>query len=171
MAAYVLGGGTHGRMIAKIVGGKCIGENEPLPTTRGSFYVGVGDPNRRKAIWEFTNGVHFPALIMGTNYGTIAAGAHTMLGTIIMHGTFIHENVLVNTGAQIDHDCTIGAHSHIAPGAILCGNVTVGAESFVGAGAIILQGVELNARSFVPAGTLVVGRDDFRRPARVFFDR
>ena len=170
MLAYILGDGPHGRMLAKIVGGKCFGEEDELPVS-GNFYVGVGDTVLRKKIWASSPRRHFPALIMGGNHGKVSAGSHLMHGSLIMHGTVVHENVLINTGAQVDHDCVIGAHSHIAPGAILCGNVTLGEETFVGAGAIILQGVTLNARSSVPAGTLVVGSNDFRRPQRVFFDR
>ena len=76
-------------------------------------------------------------------------------------------NVLVNTGAQIDHDCVIGDHCVISPGAILCGGVKLGEACFIGAGAIIVENVQLAPETFVPAGTLVVGPDDFRRPQRV----
>jgi len=94
-----------------------------------------------------------------------------MAGAILQASACCFKNVLINTGAQIDHDCKIGDHCVIAPGAILCGEVTLGEGCFVGAGAIIIEGVELEAGTFVPAGTLVVGPFDFRKPIRTLSDR
>ena len=72
-------------------------------------------------------------------------------------------NVIVNTGAQIDHHCCIEDHAHIAPGAILCGDVTVEAGAMVGAGAVVLPG------SKVTTGTLVKAASRF--PPRGRLDR
>jgi UDP-perosamine 4-acetyltransferase len=70
-------------------------------------------------------------------------------------GAQLEENVLVNTAASIDHDCRIGAHSHIAPGATLCGAVEVGRGTHIGTGARILQGVRIGRACLVPAGAVV----------------
>ena len=55
----------------------------------------------------------------------------------------IGANVLINTGAIIEHDTQISSHSQIAPGAILAGNVNVGEGSIIGMGARIIQGISI----------------------------
>ncbi len=84
------------------------------------------------------------------------------LGLIAMNhacigpGVMLGDNVLINTGAIIEHDCAIGDHVHIAPGAILCGNVTVGEGAHIGAGAVVRQGIHIGAWSVVGCGAVVV---------------
>ena len=82
-------------------------------------------------------------------------GAQIMAGAIIQPGALIGRNVLVNTRAVIEHDCHIGDHSHIAPGAVLCGGVSVGEGTHVGAGAVVLVGISLGVGSVVAAGAVV----------------
>jgi sugar O-acyltransferase (sialic acid O-acetyltransferase NeuD family) len=55
-----------------------------------------------------------------------AEGAQMMAGSIVQPGARIGRNVLINTRAVVEHDCQVGDHSHIAPGAVLCGGVAVG---------------------------------------------
>lgn len=83
-------------------------------------------------------------------------GCHIITGAIVHPGAVIGMDAIVNTGAQIDHDCRVGAHSHIAPGAILCGNVVVGPECHIGAGAVITQNVTIGAGAIVAAGAVIV---------------
>ena len=82
-------------------------------------------------------------------------GAQVMAGAIIQPGALIGRNVLVNTRAVVEHDCQIGDHSHIAPGAVLCGGVSVGEGTHVGAGAVVLGGISLGVGSVVAAGAVV----------------
>lgn len=172
MARFVLGDGGHGRVIAYLTGGHCLGPHDRIPE-EGELFIGVGDPPTRRALYE-----RFGARVMGVVGQTAIYGAHTTTGAALqlLDRAFVNincrigANVLINTGAQIDHDCVIGDHCVISPGAILCGNVTLGPECFIGAGAIIIPGVMLDAGTYVSAGTLVVGPDDFRRPARVLRD-
>jgi sugar O-acyltransferase (sialic acid O-acetyltransferase NeuD family) len=85
----------------------------------------------------------------------ISDGAQILAGAIIQTGAWIGKNVIVNTRATIEHDCAIGDHSHIAPGAIICGGVKVGDEVHVGAGAIILQGRKIGRFAIIAAGAVV----------------
>ena len=95
------------------------------------------------------------------------AGRQIMKGAIVYDSAELGENVLINTGAQIDHDCIVGDHCVVGPGAILCGGVRLGEACGIGAGAVILQGVSLDEGTMVPAGSLVCGPDDFRKPVRM----
>ena len=59
---------------------------------------------------------------------------------------------VVNIGAIIEHDCSIGDHAHIAPGAILCGGVHAADGVFIGSGAVVLENTRLGANSILAAG-------------------
>ena len=74
-----------------------------------------------------------------------------MVGT----GTRIKDNAIVNTRAVADHDCRIGAHVHLAPGAVLSGGVIVGNGTHVGTGAGVIQGVRIGKGCLVAAGAAV----------------
>ncbi len=83
-------------------------------------------------------------------------------------GNFISKNVslnplaklgdlcIINTGAIIEHECSIGTAVHIAPGAVLAGNVSVGDLSFIGANAVVKQGVRIGKNVIVGAGSVVL---------------
>jgi acetyltransferase EpsM len=68
----------------------------------------------------------------------------------------IGRNVILNTACIIEHDCTIGDSSHIAPGAVLAGNVKVGERTFIGANAVKKQGVKIGNDVIVGAGSVVI---------------
>ena len=50
---------------------------------------------------------------------------------------------MVNSAAVISHDCSIGAYSHVAPGALLAGHVHVGKRSLIGMGVTTAIGVRI----------------------------
>lgn len=105
--------------------------------------------------YEFTSVVHPSASVSSTVQ--IAEGAQVMAGAVVQTGAKLGRNALVNTSASIDHDCVIGDHVHIAPGAVLSGDVVIGADCHVGTGAAVVQGVRIGAGSLVGAGSVVVG--------------
>jgi acetyltransferase EpsM len=51
--------------------------------------------------------------------------------------------VIINTGSTIDHDCTIGDYSHIAPGSTLSGHVKVGPGLTLPVGSKVGVGVDV----------------------------
>ncbi len=57
---------------------------------------------------------------------------------------------------SVDHEVSIGAFAHIAPGASLAGYVTVGDGALVGVGASVTPGRTIGAWSTVGAGSAVV---------------
>ena len=85
----------------------------------------------------------------------VAVGAQIMAGAQLQPGSWVAENAIINSCASIDHDCVVGKHTHIAPGAILCGNVQVGERTHVGAGAVISQGVVIGDDCVIGAGAVV----------------
>jgi sugar O-acyltransferase (sialic acid O-acetyltransferase NeuD family) len=86
----------------------------------------------------------------------IGEGTQIMAGSVVQPGTTIGCNCIVNTKASIDHDCRIGDHVHIAPGATVCGGVVIGSGTHVGAGATIIQSKRLGENCTIGAGALVI---------------
>lgn len=82
----------------------------------------------------------------------LADGAQVHVGARVMARARVGRNVLLNTNAVISHDCVIGDHSHIAPGAVLAGDVTVGEGTLVGMAATVLLGVHVGAGCIVGNG-------------------
>lgn len=116
---------------------------------------------RRKVFLQFLDqGYAFP--VLQHDSATVAAdarveaGAQIMAGAVVQSGVRIGQNALINTSASIDHDCTIGDHVHVAPGAVLSGNVTLEEGAHVGTGATIIQNIHVGAGAIVGAGAVVI---------------
>ncbi len=103
--------------------------------------------------YQFIQVIHPHAIVSA--YARLAPGVQVMAGTIVQPGTEIGENSIINTSASIDHDCQIGTHVHIAPGAVLSGNVTVGDNVHIGTGAHIIQGISIGNEAVIAAGAVV----------------
>ena len=102
-------------------------------------------------------GFYFPPCIHPSAWvsddAILEPGCQIMAGAIIQPGCKIGVGSIINTRASIDHECIIGDHVHIAPGAILCGNVTIKDEAFVASGAVVVQNVCVGSGSIIGAGT------------------
>jgi sugar O-acyltransferase (sialic acid O-acetyltransferase NeuD family) len=104
--------------------------------------------------YRFASVIHPSAVI--SPRARLEEGAQVMAGAVIQADACIGANTLINTRASVDHDCTIGMHVHIAPGAILSGGVSVGDGVHIGAGAVVRQGVRIAAGALIGAGAIVL---------------
>src|SRR3990167_1252433 len=86
----------------------------------------------------------------------LGEGVQLLARSVVLTGTRIGCNTIVNTAASVDHDCRIRHHAHISPGAILSGGVEIGDCCHIGTGAIFIQGVKIGANSVIAAGTVVI---------------
>jgi sugar O-acyltransferase (sialic acid O-acetyltransferase NeuD family) len=121
--------------------------------------ITIGENSVRKKVAErtthpFTNVIHPSACL--SPYSRIENGSMLLHGSIVQAGAHIFNHVIVNTGAQVDHDCKLEDCVHIGPGVILCGNVQVGEGTFVGAGAVVIPGKKIGAWAVVGAGSVVI---------------
>ncbi len=198
-SCILIGGGGHAKVLIDVLKGNrynIVGYSALKPSHEGAFGIlsflgpdssleeydhpdilwvngvgSVGDPSRRKGIYEQWTGRGrvFPSVIHPNAYvaedTAIASGAQIMAGAIIQPAVSIGDNCIINTRSSIDHDSFIGNHVHISPGAVLCGNVHIEDEAHVGAGAIIKQGIRVGKGSIVGAGAVVV--NDVRPGATV----
>ena len=138
----------------------------------------TGALGRRKHLFEkfkakgfsFARVIHPSSVIAGD--AELGEGVQIMAGSVIQPGTTIGPNTIINTRASVDHDCTIGAHVHIAPGVTLSGGVRIDDSVHVGTGADVIQGISISKNSLVGAGALVIRPVDeqqmvFGVPARL----
>ena len=119
-----------------------------LPTLRENVFNKF-----KKAGFSFLNVIH-PTSYLGQDV-LLNEGIQAFAGSIIQPGCRIGDNVIINTSASIDHDCSIGNHVHLAPGVVCCGNVTIDEGTHVGSGAIILQGTHIGNHCLIGAGAVV----------------
>ena len=117
----------------------------------------------RDAGYTFAPVIH-PSAVIGGNVG-MANAVQIMAGVVVQPGCRIGANTILNTRASVDHDCVIGDHVHIAPGAVLGGGIAIGGGSHIGAGSCIIQNVRIGENVMVAAGAAVV--TDFLDGARI----
>jgi len=126
---------------------------------------GVGSvrvPHLRRGVYESARalGLEFLSLVDARasvrDSAELHPGLQALPNVIVGSGAVVHENVLLNSGAIVEHDCVIGAHSHLSPRATLAGGVTIGECVHVGIGATIVQGVTVGANSIIGAGAVVL---------------
>lgn len=127
--------------------------------------LGVGQlvgQNIRMMLFEKlkAQGFSFKTLVHPTAWidptARLGEGVQIMAGAIVQTDSLIEDNAIINTRASIDHDCKIGRHVHIAPGANICGGVEVRNEVFVGSGATIIQYLQLGECSVLGAGATLL---------------
>lgn len=103
--------------------------------------------------FELASAIHPRASVSPST--RIGRGPTIMAGAVINALAVLGDDVIINTGATVDHDCQIGNHVHISAGVNLGGNVAVGDRSMVGMGAVVLPGIKIGTDVIVAAGTLV----------------
>lgn len=157
--------GKHGTTHAgcRVIGGDdAVLQHDPA---RIRLVNGVGSTDRpqarrrlfddfRRRGYVFQSVTHPSTVIAGDT--VLEEGVQVMAGAVIQPGSRIGMNAIVNTAASVDHDCTIGAHVHLAPGVVLSGNVRVGAGTHIGTGACVIQGIAIGENCVIGAGAVVL---------------
>lgn len=147
----------------KVLGGDDVLDD--LDPTAIGLINGIGQfvgSSGRRSIFErlVAKGFRFPVLVHPVAWVDASAvlheGVQVMAGAVIQPDTEIGSNSIINTHASVDHDCCIGAHVHIAPGATLCGSVRVHDRAFIASGATVIQGRSVGEDAVVGAGSVLV---------------
>ena len=128
-------------------------------STNPFFSLGVGSPELRKLFFEIMSsegGVYKPLRSISSQISPSASGDFdTMAFSYVGPNTYIGKGTLVNTRANVHHDCRVGEYVEIGPGALVLGQVQLGSFVKIGAGAVILPGVKLGENVIVGAGAVV----------------
>jgi sugar O-acyltransferase (sialic acid O-acetyltransferase NeuD family) len=123
---------------------------------------GIGDLTIRKRVqqrfqeegWRFV-GVRHPSAVV-SQFAVLASDVQLLAKAVVQPYATVQEGCIVNTGAIVEHNVSLGAWSHAAPGSVICGGVQLGEESHVGTGAVIMQGIQLGPQTLVGAGASVI---------------
>jgi UDP-hydrolysing UDP-N-acetyl-D-glucosamine 2-epimerase len=152
-----------------LLGVPILGNDSKLPSLLRKgvrhFAVGlgsIGDSGPRRRLFEMAlrhglkplTVIHPSAVVSG--HAIVGGGSQVFPRGIVNPGSKLGANVIVNTGAIVEHDCEIGDHVHVATGARLAGGVRVGANAHIGAGATIRQRASIGKGAVVGAGAVVV---------------
>jgi sugar O-acyltransferase (sialic acid O-acetyltransferase NeuD family) len=97
--------------------------------------------------------IHSRAII--SDRAVLGSAVQVLAGAIIGPGAEIGDYTIINSGANVDHDCFIGRACHLAPNAALAGEVVVEDHVFVGLNATILPRLRIGRGAIVGAGAVV----------------
>lgn len=97
--------------------------------------------------------IHRSAMI--SPFANIGKNVQLLAASTIGAFASIGDYSIINTGANVDHDCMIGRNCHIGPRAALAGEITVEDNVFVGTNATILPRLRICSGSTVGAGAVV----------------
>lgn len=134
-----------------------VAKTDPAET---SLCAAIGSPARRRLIEYFeAKGYQFvtlwhPSAQRGLNV-EVGRGTMVAANTVLVADVVIGNHVVLNVGAIVSHDSSVGDFTTISPGACLNGRVHIGAEVFVGSGAIFIPDVSVGDRAVVGAGACV----------------
>ncbi len=122
----------------------------------------VGDVTARRRVFESARqrGFRFPPLVhpsavVGADV-TLAEGAQVLAGAVVAPGCRLGLNVIVNTGALLDHDVVLGDHAHAAPGVAVSGHTVIGAAVHLGTGCAVIHRLTVGEGATVGAGAAVI---------------
>lgn len=85
----------------------------------------------------------------------MGSGNQIFAGAVVGSNATLGDNVIVNSGVVVSHDCSIASHVHLTPGAILAGGVIVGENTVVGMGVTIYLGVKVGRDVVISNGVHV----------------
>ena len=77
-------------------------------------------------------------------------------GAVVNPAARVSDHCIVNTGAVIEHDVTLGRFTHVAPAAAIGGGTELGEGVYVGLGARLRDHVRVGDRTIVGMGSVVV---------------
>ena len=154
---------------SKVMGCTVYGDDDKLGELKSKGFdnafitVGcVGDTSLRRKLAEKadTYDYNFPCIIdpsaVVSEFAKLEPGVFVGKNVVINAGAQIGKHAIINTGSIVEHNCHIGAFTHVAVGATVCGDCDIEEDVFIGAGATLIQGLTIERSRFIKAGELVV---------------
>ena len=154
----ILGAGGYGRTVAEAAAGQFetafLDDASPLalaPCARYAEFVGeyafaypaFGD-NALRAQWlqklkaaGFRLPVLRPAQSLVSPSAGLAPGRVVLALACVGTGSVVEEGAILNLGAILDHDCTLGACAHLAPGAVVKAGNCVPPQAKIDSGCVL----------------------------------
>jgi sugar O-acyltransferase (sialic acid O-acetyltransferase NeuD family) len=104
--------------------------------------------------FDFVNAIH-PTVPIGRNV-KIGVGNVIMAGVIINPDSEIEDFCILNTGAQLEHNCFMGSFSHLSAGSITGGKVRIGRFSAITLNVTIIDRLNIGENTVVGSGSVVL---------------
>ena len=146
-------------------------ELERWAAQNAKVHVAIGDNQARRG-WcglaqqsgaELFSVLHPTACVSPS--AKIESGVYLGPFSAVNAASRIEQGCIINTGAIVEHDCSIGAFAHLGPGACLTGHCRAEELSFLGARSVAIPHRTIGARAIVGAGSVVT--EDVRPDQRV----
>lgn len=154
---------------SKVLGCAVYGNDDKLSELRKKGFnnafvtVGcVGDTSLRRKLAEKADLYSFgyPRIIdpsaVVSEFAKVDSGVFIGKNAVINAGVQIGEHAIINTGSIVEHNCRIGAFTHVAVSATVCGDCNIEEDVFIGASATLIQGLRIERRRFIKAGEVVI---------------
>lgn len=126
------------------------------------FVLGVGNPKIRFLLQkklESVGGIINTIVVDSTEIGSygveIGVGSTIMGGTIITNDIIIGNSVLINLNCTIGHDSKIGNYCELSPGVHISGHVEIGDYTSLGTGAVVIPNIKIGRNCIIGAGSVV----------------
>ncbi len=185
ISAFIIGAGGHGKVVyeafslacadiniqvwdekSEISGRLFLNESIFAPLSVDMLpligHIAIGDGKARERLSGVVEGagrklvsIRHPDAVI-SKYSRLGGGSFIAAHAVLGPDSVLEESVIVNHGAIVDHDCNVGAYTHIAPNSVLGGGVKIGRQCLIGSGSTILPGVKLGNNVVVGAGSVVV---------------
>ncbi|MDN3690588.1 acetyltransferase [Cyclobacterium jeungdonense] len=124
------------------------------------FILGTGNPKTRKKFYERFSDLGGNTIVLRGN-GNLCSDTASIETADIMNLCFVGPKVqigrgtLINCGALVHHEVSVGEFCEIAPRAVLLGKVKLGDFVMVGSNATILPNVKIGNHVFIGAGAVI----------------
>lgn len=170
---YIYGASGHGLVcadIAKNVGYKKIifvdddekkGKKFSPNLAKNDMFIAIGDNETRKKVFERVQNAGFKCVSLIHKSAVIAPSAKIndenvaiMANVVVNAKARVEAGVILNSSAVIEHECVVGAFSHISVGAKCAGNVKVGKQCFLGVNSCVLPNLTLCDEVVLGAGAV-----------------
>jgi len=139
---------VHGKM------GSLVAEQE--------FIIAVGNPTAREKLFNsFLTAGHRPSSLIAHSAEIsaidtiVGRGLNIMAGVVIGPNVRVADGVLLNSGAHLHHDASVGEFCEISPRVSILGGVQIHRKVRIGTGAIILPGIVIGQNAVIGAAALV----------------
>ena len=145
-----------------VMGGLALLDRAAAGSDHADYLVALGDNRLRETLCRriLADGRRLATLIhpsaVVSRRAEIGAGTVVFANVVVNIGAVVEMGAILNTGCCVEHDCRIGAFSHIAPGALLAGEIEVGERGWVGIGASVRNGIRIGPDATIGAGAAVI---------------
>jgi sugar O-acyltransferase (sialic acid O-acetyltransferase NeuD family) len=151
-----------------LFGYKVIGRQEDIIKLQKDYEIDgglitIGDNYARESVkniieslipnFVFINAIH-PSVSIGRNV-ELGVGIVMMANVVVNPNSVINDFCILNTGAQLEHNCFMGAFSHLSAGSITGGKVSIGKYSAITLGVTIMDRVNIGENTVVGSNSLV----------------